>query len=505
MDVKREGFTAMDKETVPFWTKAQKQKNYPPLKQDILCDVCVIGAGIAGLTTAYLLSKEGKKVVVLDDGLVAGGQTMRTTAHLSNALDDRYITLEKYFGRDGAKLAAESHQAAIYLADSIVKEYAIDCDFEMTEAYLFNPPNGSPKLLNDELEAAKRAGVQVKMVERCPFPDFDTEQAICFLNQAQFHPLKFIDKLCEIIENLGGQIFCSSHVTEIAEKYRIHTNQNYHVDALHTVMATNSPIHNKFFPHLKQAAYRTYVIAGKIPKNYLPTGLYYDTIDPYHFVRIFKENDHDVLIVGGEDHRTAEAHHLGQRFDRLESWTRHHFPSFQQVTYRWSGQVLEPIDSLGFIGRSSHELYFITGDSGSGITHGLLGGILINDLIHQRESPWEKLYNPHRITWHASYDFVEENLDTAWQYTDWFTSGDDTPLKPHCGKVIREGLTKCALYKDEKGHTHKMSAVCPHLKALVRWNEEEHCWECPAHGSRFNALGEVIQGPANSNLKKLGS
>ena len=137
------------------------------------------------------------------------------------------------------------------------------------------------------------------------------------------------------------------------------------------------------------------------------------------------------------------------------------------------------------------------------MTHGILGGILINDLIHKRESPWEEIYNPHRISLKTAPDFLEENMNTAMQYSDWLTPGDHSPLSDHCGNVVREGLVKCAIYKDEHGKEHEMSAICPHLQAIVHWNEAEHCWECPAHGSRFNALGEVIQGPANSNLKKI--
>lgn len=489
-------------ESLPFWMKEQKLISYPKLKNSVQCDVCIIGAGIAGIMTAYLLSKEGKKVVLLDDGPIASGQTMRTTAHLTSVLDDRYHNLEHLFGMQGAKIAAESHQAAIFLIASLVKQFNLDCDFEFVDAYLFVDPH-TPFDLSKEFASARQAGLDVDFIERCPFSSFDTGQALLFKGQAQFHPIKFINGLCQFIQNLGAEIYCNTHATHIQGNYRIETDQNKHVTASHVVVATNSPINNPFFPHLKQAPYRTYAISGKVPTGSIPKGLYYDTADPYHYVRIFKEDQFDTLIVGGEDHRTAEESHLEKKYHNLEIWARKRFPELEGISNRWSGQVLEPIDSLGFIGRVHKELYIITGDSGNGLTHGVLGAMLINDLIHKRGSAWETIYNPHRISLKALPEFLTENLNTAWQYMDWFKPTEKKTLKPNCGKVIQKGMTKCALYKDAEGNIHTMSAVCPHLKAIVRWNHLENCWECPAHGSRFSALGEVIQGPSNTNLQRL--
>lgn len=493
----------MDHESISFWAIGQKLKNYPQLTKHSSCDVCIVGAGIAGLMTAYLLSKEGKKVIVLDDGPIAGGQTVRTTGHVTNALDDRYFVLENLFGKKGAKLAAESHRAAIDLIASLVIEHSIDCDFEIVDAYLFTSDE-TKKILTKEMKAANSAGLNAKMVERCPFPSFDTGQAICFPNQAQFHVIKFVNTLCELIKAQHGEIHCGTHVTKIEGSYHISTDKNKSVEAKHVVVATNSPVISGFFPHLKQAPYRTYVLGGKIPKGYVPPGLYYDTLDPYHYIRVVKgDSGTEVLMIGGEDHRTGEADNIEKKYRVLEKWSRQRFPKLGKISFRWSGQILEPVDSLGLIGRVKDEHYMITGDSGNGLTHGILGGILINDLIHGRKSPWGKLYDPHRITLKAMPDFLKENTNSICQYVDWATPGEKIKFKSHCGEIVREGLSKCAVYKDEHGKVHKMSAVCPHKKALVRWNEAEHCWECPVHGSRFNAIGEVTQGPANENLKKV--
>lgn len=488
----------IDLETISFWNDI-KLKKYPPLTKDIKCDVCVIGAGISGLMSAFLLSKSGKRVVVVDDGPVAGGQTNRTTGHLTNALDDRYHVLESYFGKEGSKLAADSHRAAIDLIATLVSEHKIDCDFAWVNAYLFTPDN--PNELAKELAAAKRAGLSVKKVHSCPFSSFDTGPAISFSHQAEFHPLKFIKHLCHLIEAQDGEIFSNTHVQSIEKEFELETSNGLKIQATHVIVATNSPINSRFFPHLKQASYRTYVIAAQTPKDYIPQGLFYDTLDPYHYIRIATgEKGEEYAIIGGEDHRTGEEKNIKERFQNLEAWARTRFPKMGPISHFWSGQIIEPVDSLAFIGRvrKDQELYIITGDSGNGLTHGTLGAILINDLILKKESPWETLYNPHRITLNATHEFLKENVNMALQYKDWFTKGE----KKGSGKVIREGLKKCTYYKDEKGKVHKKSAICPHLGAILHWNEVEQCWECPAHGSRFAATGEVLQGPANCDLKE---
>lgn len=492
--------------TIPFWNEDCRLKTYSPLSEHMTCDVCIIGAGISGLTTAYLLSKSKKKVIVLDDGPIAGGQTFRTTGHLSNALDDRYFVLESYFGEKGARLAAESHRAAIDFISSLVSTYRILCNFEVIPAYLFAPSEADQHILQKELEAAQRAGLNATMVSRAPLESFDTGPAICFAGQAHLHPLKYIDRLCELIEAEGGLIYGDTHVCSLIEKngYRLDTHIKKHIQADHVVVATNSPINSRFFPHVKQAAYRTYVIAGRIPKGYVKAGLYYDTLDPYHYIRIAKDkNGEDILMVGGEDHRTGEEKNIPEKYRNLESWTRERFPFFGEVRFYWSGQIMEPVDCLGFIGKmhKDKEVYIITGDSGNGLTHATIGGLLIHDLIEGGQSPWTDIYNPHRTTLKATSDFLRENINSAMQYMDWFTPGENTELARNCGIIVRKGIKKCALYRDESGTVHEMSAVCPHLGAIVRWNASEHCWECPAHGSRFDAMGQVIQGPSNCHLK----
>src|ERR1041385_8706187 len=235
--------------------------------------VCIIGAGIAGLTTAYLLAKEGKHVVVLDDGPLGGGMTARTTAHLTNALDDRFYELERLFGEDGSRLAAESHTSAIDRVEKIIQEEKIDCEFERLDGYLFIPPDGKIKVLEDELPAAHRAGLtEVTRLERAPLDSFDTGPCLHFPRQAQFHPLKYLAGLAQPIEAAGGNIFTASHADRIGE-HTVTTTAGYPITADSIVVATNSPVNDRVTIHTKQAPYTTYVIGARVAKGSIPTML----------------------------------------------------------------------------------------------------------------------------------------------------------------------------------------------------------------------------------------
>jgi glycine/D-amino acid oxidase-like deaminating enzyme len=280
---------ANSKETTSVWMQTERIPCHAALTSDTQADVCVIGAGIAGITTAYLLLQEGKSVVVLDDGPVGGGQTQRTTAHLSNAIDDRYVAIERWHGQEGARLAAESHSAAIDRIESIVARESIACDFERLDGYLFAPAGESRELLKHELEAARRAGLEhVELVARAPMPAFDTGPCLRFPRQAQFHPLKYLAGLTKVILDKGGRIFTQAHAEEIKRGFpaQITTRQGPTVTASAVVVATNTPFNDLVAIHTKQAPYLSYVVAFGVPRGTVPKALYWDTLDPYHYVRL---------------------------------------------------------------------------------------------------------------------------------------------------------------------------------------------------------------------------
>jgi glycine/D-amino acid oxidase-like deaminating enzyme/nitrite reductase/ring-hydroxylating ferredoxin subunit len=498
--------------TTSVWMATANTPSQPRLKENIRTDVCIIGAGIAGLTTAYLLTKEGRSVVILDDGAIGGGMTGRTTAHLTNAFDDRYFEMEKLHGADGSRLIAESHTKSIDKVEEIVREEQIDCGFERLDGFLFVPPNESTEVLNEELKASHRAGLlKVELVKRAPIETFDTGPALRFPRQAQFHPLDYLTGLTRAFTRAGGRIFTETHATSIkgGSDARVETNIGSSVICDVIIVATNTPVNDRIAIHTKQAAYVTYVIGIRVPKRSVTPALYWDTPDPYHYVRLHagKTNaSNEILIVGGEDHKTGQENDGEERFARLEQWTRERFPHSGEVEFRWSGQVMEPFDGIAFIGPNpldDNNVFIATGDSGQGMTHGTIAGMLLTDLIQERRNPWADLYNPSRITLRAMGDYAGENLNVAGQFTDYLTAGEIDSVdevRPGQGAIMREGLSKFAIYRDDAGTVHKLSAVCPHLGCIVAWNSTEKTWDCPCHGSKYRADGRVYQGPANGDL-----
>lgn len=499
-----------------LWMRTEPSLVFDKLQKDILADVVVVGAGIAGLTTAYCLASEGKRVVVLEDGYIGSGESGRTTAHLASALDDRYYYLEQLFGEDKTRLAAQSHTEAIaWIADTVEREH-ISCDFRTVDGYLFLHPPDKPENLGKELIAAEKAGLDVDRV--APVGIQHTGSALRFRQQGQFHILKYLNGLCQAILAKGGQIYTGTHVDEV-HRNRVVANGNT-VEAPHVVIATNSPINDLFSLHTKQHPYRTYVACFTLPKGSLPYALWWDTGDmrsrwssePYHYVRLEAYDDtHDVLIVGGEDHKTGQADAEGveetERYARLETWARQHFPMMGTRVAHWSGQVLEPVDCLGFMGRNPGDKnrYVITGDSGNGMTHATIGALLVTDLIMGRSNPYTELYDPSRITLASAGSFLEEAGNMALQYADWIhlkEGKEQFELAPGEGSVLSAGLDKTALFRDADGTFHAFSAVCPHLGCIVQWNADEKSFDCPCHGSRFDGLGHVLNGPANTNLTK---
>jgi glycine/D-amino acid oxidase-like deaminating enzyme/nitrite reductase/ring-hydroxylating ferredoxin subunit len=486
---------------------------YPPIHETLRTDVGIVGAGISGLTTAYLLLQAGKSVVVIDDGQIGGGMTQLTTAHLSCALDAGYLEIERLHGAEGARLAAESHLSAIHRIEHIVRREKIDCDFQRVDGYLFLGPDDTEERLDKELAAIHRAGLtDVEKHARAPLDFFNTGPCLRYRNQAQFHPLRYLVALAEAVERMGGQIYGQTHAGEIqgGASVRIRAGEKT-ILADAVVVATNTPINDLVAVHTKQAPYMTYVIAARIPSGSVPVALYWDTNDPYHYVRVQPGQGHDLLIIGGEDHKSGQAADAPARQMRLIEWGKERFPMMEAVDFRWGGQVMESIDGLAYIGRNPMDrgnVYIATGDSGMGMTHGTIAGMLLTDLIMDRQNSWKSVYDPSRIRILSTGEFAKEAFNMAAQYADWVTGGEvESPdqVPPLAGAVMRRGLHKVALYRDEAGVLHERSAVCPHLGCIVKWNRATRTWDCPCHGSRFDCTGKVINGPANTDLAQPGA
>jgi glycine/D-amino acid oxidase-like deaminating enzyme/nitrite reductase/ring-hydroxylating ferredoxin subunit len=492
----------------PIWEPDAKLPGFRKLDTDTQADVCIIGAGISGLSVAYLLARSGKTVVVVDDGEIGSGMTGVTSAHITCLLDRRYTEIERIHGEDYARIVAQSHQAAINRIEQTVRDERIDCGFERVTGFLFRAPEDSEDILPRELGALRRVGFgEAVMIDRTPLHGFDTGPAIAVPYQAQFHPLRYLGGLARAVQQAGGEIYTHTHADAIegGDAARVQAGKHSIVsDAV--VVATNTPINDLVAIHTKQAPYMTYVVAARVDTGSVPPGLYWDTLDDYHYVRLHRYQGREYLLVGGEDHKSGQADDTADRHVRLEQWARRRFPTMGPIEFVWAGQVMESLDGLGYIGRNpldKDNVYVVTGDSGTGMTHGTIAGILLTDLILDRRNPWQKIYDPGRKPVRAAATFARETANMAAQFGDWLKPGEvasPDEIARGSGALLRDGLQMIAAYRDARGELHEMSAVCNHLGCIVHWNAAETTWDCPCHGSRFDKLGRVFNGPANKDL-----
>ena len=495
------------------WMQTKVLAGAQSLQGTLETDTVIVGAGMAGLSVAFELAQAGQKVIVVDRGSICGGMTARTTAHLTSICDDGLGRLIDVRGADMARLFQESQHAAIDRIEAITRQYEIDCEFRRVDGFLFpaidSDAKEASKKIDREFEAGLQVGAAVEHVRGMPLTGFEQAPALRYPDQATFHPLRYLRALAHVILNKGGLILANSPVHSVEETrtgVRIATENGATVTADHAVVATNSPINNRVEIHSKMAPYRTYAMAFAVPRDALPDALYWDMANPYHYVRLTRPGDgSDHLIVGGEDHKAGEANDGDRRFAELEQWIRRLMPSLGGETHRWSGQVMNTIDHCGFIGRNpaNGRVLIAAGDSGQGITHGALAGLLLKALIAEGTHRWQEVYEPSRKPARAIGTYVGENVTALKNFAEYLMPSEIKSveeLQPGHGGVLRDGLSRLAVCRDKEGTLHIRSAVCTHLGCHVNWNATEQCWDCPCHGSQFAPDGEVLNGPALSPL-----
>jgi Rieske Fe-S protein len=339
-------------------------------------------------------------------------------------------------------------------------------------------------------------------------------KSLRYPNLATFHPLRYLRGVADAFVRRGGELFADTTVTEVEEKdgaITVRTANDLQVEAANAVIATNSPINDRVTLHTQLAPYRTYAMAITIERDSIEDALYWDTLDPYHYVRLENgRGDTQYLIVGGADHKTGEADDAWARFEGIESWIRALLPKLGNVTYRWSGQILDPVDYSAFIGRNpgNEHVYVHTGDSGQGLTHGVAGSLLLSRVISGEDCPWASFYDPSRVTLAATKNFIAENVTAVKNFAEYLAPGElksVDELQSGKGAIIRDGLSKIAAYRDENGVLYQHSAKCTHVGCHVHWNSLERCWDCPCHGSHFAIDGTALNAPAIAPLEPVSS
>jgi glycine/D-amino acid oxidase-like deaminating enzyme/nitrite reductase/ring-hydroxylating ferredoxin subunit len=490
--------------TRSFWVATAPGRSFPPLPGDLRVDVAIVGGGITGITAALLLKRAGKRVAVLEAQRVGEGVTGYTTAHLTEAIDARYATLIGRFGLEGAKLAARASRAGIERIAAFVRELGIDCGFQRLPGYLYTERDGDLGALHDEYEAARKVGLAVTMSEEVPLP-FKARAGVRFEDQAQFHVRKYVMPLAEAVAGDGCHVFEDTRVEAVHHELpcRIETPRGT-VHADHVIVAANVPL-NRLFLQTKIAHYRSYAIAARTTQLGLK-GLFWDTDDPYHYLRSATAGGEDVVVIGGEDHKTGQEEDTVACYVRLVAYARERF-AVTAIRYRWSAQVIEPVDGLPFIGRNSlsSHVFVATGYSGNGMTFGTMAGMLLVDEVLGRANPWASLFDATRIKPLASArDFIAENVDFPLHLVGDRLRRPDAKdvadVKAGEGKIVAAGGERLAVFRRDDGGLHVVSAICPHLGCQVHFNNAERTWDCPCHGSRFATDGELLNGPATCGL-----
>ena len=492
-----------DRQTL--WRDGVDAPAFEALKQDREVDVAIVGAGITGLTLALLLRDSGLSVAVIERDRIASGVSGRTTGHLTTMPDARVHELIDSFGEDSARQVVTAMAEAVDAVERTVAELAIDCDFRRTDGYLFAAQPEDRDEVERELEACRRLGMPVGFAESHAVAlPFAVPAALRVEGQARFHPVKYLAALARAASEAGVAIDegTRAHHLHAKDTQEIETQHGQRLSAREVVLATHTPAG---IDVLQSAAapYRSYALAFR-PRGPVPEGLYWDTAEPYHYVRPQGE----LVVVGGADHKTGGGD-PGESQAALERWVKGRF-EVEEITHRWSSQVYEPIDGLPFIGRraTNRHVWVATGFSGDGLVWGTVAAHILAARLQDRDHPHAELLDTKRFEVRAGGGrFVKENLDVAKHFVGdrlgAFGEGDVEDVDVGEGRVLRKGRKVLAVHRDRAGQLHVRDAVCPHLKCVVKWNRVEGSWDCPCHGARYDADGKVLEGPSMHDLHQV--
>ncbi|MFC8711265.1 FAD-dependent oxidoreductase [Streptomyces sp. NPDC057197] len=493
-----------------YWVETAPGPERPALAEDLDVDVVVIGAGMAGLSTAYELTRAGLGVAVLEARRVAAGVTGHTTAKLTALHTLIYDRLRRTRDARAAELYARSQSEAVERAWSLVDELGIECEWETRSAYTYVRDADRVAEVRAEAEAAREAGLAASFVTETGLP-FPVAGAVRVAGQAQFHPRKYLLALTADLVARGGRVFENTVVRGLSEgePCRVTTAGGATVRARHVVVATHYPVFDRALLFARLAPRRELVVAGPVDAAEDPDGMYITPEENTRSVRTapYGTDGQRLLVVTGE-HFTPGTGDSQARFDRLAVWAGEHFPGADLV-HSWATQDIDPTDTVAMVGplhQAARNTYVATGFGGWGLSGGIMAGGLLTALITGRDCPWRELYDPRRLRTavREAPAFLRNQAEVARHFVGdrLRPSPPVEAIAPGEGAVVRSGLDHLAVYRDDEGTAHTLSARCTHLGCLVAFDSAERAWECPCHGSRFDTEGRVLQGPATESLER---
>ncbi len=487
-----------------LWLATTPGTSYPPLTDDVHVDVAIVGGGIAGVTAALLLKRLGKRVAIVEADRIVEGVTAYTTAKLTSQHTLIYDYLTRRFGKDTAFAYGTANQAAIRLVEQLIEQHNIECEFGRTSAYTYTQSPREIDKIEAEVEAALRVGLPAHFTVETGLP-FNVAAAVRFDDQARFHPRKYLLALAQMIPGEGSHIFEKTKAVDVeeGEPCQVITERGK-VIADDVIIATHFPFYDKAFYFARMSPHFSYLMAMTLNEA-VPEGMFISTDSSHTLRRHLTADGQELLLVGGQGHKTGQGGDTAPRYQRIEEWARQHF-SVKSVLHRWATEDYQTTDRIPYIGRmnpTSNHLYVATGFKGWGMTSGTAAAIILTDLVMGYENPWAQFFDPNRVSLDGLATLAKQNMNVAGEFAKGYLSADDAKVMPPGeGRIVDGDDGKEAHYRDADGTGYRLSAICPHLGCVVNWNSAEHTWDCPCHGSRFGVDGRVIHGPALKDLER---
>lgn len=484
-----------------YWILSSKGKKYKSLQENINATCAIVGGGIVGVTTAYLLAKSGVDVVIVDADKIGYGSTGRNTGKVTSQHDIIYSKIIKKYGEESAKLYYDINNQALDLIESIIKENNIECNFERLPSYIFTENENYLDELIEEYKICKKLGIDCDYHDELNIP-FAVYGAVSFNNQGQFNPKKYIDGLIKACEKLGVKIYENTAIVNIdkGNTVRLKTEYSNVINANKVVIASHFPWYDGMnFYFAKEKGDRSYLIATEYNKDF-QDGIFISMEEPTKTFRRYKGEGKDLLIIGGSDHKVGQGHKEDENYIQIEHMAKEHFKA-KDILYKWSAQDYMSFDHLpyiGYINKKDDNIFVATGFSKWGMTNGCASGIILSDLILKNSSKYEDIFKPSRIGPYFTTDFIKENFNVGIEYiAGKLNLGSDyMPNERGQGKIVNIDGKRYGAYRHYNDELYIVDITCTHLGCELKFNEAEKTWDCPCHASRFDYKGNILEGPA---------